>query len=168
MVLYENLRSIYYKTEKAEADPIIFHIVCQYTALIQVLVVQWCSPENKTICRMVLFPGLLKGAQARKKCSLAHLRKKLLSDILLIWQICSAMSANDLINFWEQTISKWPFSGHFEFCNTYLTQDMQNDWTMNIKQNVMSHTRRTHDKFYTKKSKVAARGHFYFFFLSKK
>ena len=34
---------------------------------------------------------------------------------LLIWQICSAMSANALINFWEQTISKLPFSGHFEF-----------------------------------------------------
>ena len=29
--------------------------------------------------------------------------------------ICSAMSANDLINFWEQTIKKWPFSGYFEF-----------------------------------------------------
>ena len=38
-----------------------------------------------------------------KKCSLAHFRKKLPSD-LLIWQICSAMSANDLINFWDQTI----------------------------------------------------------------
>ena len=25
-----------------------------------------------------------------------------------------AMSANDLINFWEQTIKKWPFSCHFE------------------------------------------------------
>ena len=40
----------------------------------------------------------------------------------------------------------------FEFCNIYLTQEMQNDWTMNIKQNVMSHTRITHDKVYTKKS----------------
>ena len=46
------------------------------------------------------------------------------------------MSANDLINF----------SGYFEFCNIYLTQEMQNDWTMNIKQCVMSHTRITHDK----------------------
>ena len=26
-----------------------------------------------------------------------------------------AMSDDDLINFWEQTISKWPFSGHFVF-----------------------------------------------------
>ena len=51
------------------------------------------------------------------------------------------MSANDLINLWDQTISKWPLSGHFEFCNFYLAQEMQNDWTMNIKQNVMSHTR---------------------------
>ena len=34
-------------------------------------------------------------------------------------QTCSAMSANDLINFWEQTILKWPFSGHVEFCNIY-------------------------------------------------
>ena len=31
----------------------------------------------------------------------------------------------------------------------YLTQEMQNDWTMNIKQNLMSHTRITHDKFHT-------------------
>ena len=47
-------------------------------------------------------------------------QKRLPAD-LLIWQICSAMSANDLINFWDQTILKWPFSGHFEFCNIYLT-----------------------------------------------
>ena len=36
-----------------------------------------------------------------------------------------AMSANDLINFWEQTILKWPFSGHFEFekfCDIHVTQ----------------------------------------------
>ena len=46
------------------------------------------------------------------------------------------MSANDLINFWDQTISKWPISGHFVFCNIYLTQEMQNDWTMNIKQKI--------------------------------
>ena len=38
--------------------------------------------------------------------------------LLLIWKICSAMSANDLINFWDQAI---------EFCNIYLTQEMQND-----------------------------------------
>ena len=70
------------------------------------------------------------------------------SDLLLIWQISPAMSANDLIN--------WPFNSHFEFCNIYSTQEMQNDWTMNIKQNVMSHTRMTHDKFHTKKSIMAA------------
>ena len=64
------------------------------------------------------------------------------------------MSANDLINFWDQTISKWPLSGHFEFCNIYLTQEMQNDWTMDIKQNVMSHTKITNDKFHTKKIKI--------------
>ena len=81
-------------------------------------------------------------------------------------QICSAMSANDLINFWDQTISKWPFSGHFEFCNIYLTQEMQNDWTMNIKRNVLSHTRITHDKFQTKKSKWLPVGHFFFFSFS--
>ena len=65
------------------------------------------------------------------------------------------------------------FSGHFEFCNIYLTQEMQNDWTMNIKQNVMSHTRITHDKFHTKNPKWPQVGHFiiiilffyyYFFF----
>ena len=71
------------------------------------------------------------------------------------------------INFWDQTISKWPFSGHFEFCNIYLTQEMQNDWTMNIKQNVMSHTRITHDKFHTKNPKWLTVGHlfFYIFFI---
>ena len=52
-----------------------------------------------------------------------------------IWQICLAMSADDLINFWDQTILKWPFSGHFEFCNIYLTQKRQNNWT-NTKFNV--------------------------------
>ena len=72
------------------------------------------------------------------------------------------MSTNDLINLWDQTISKWPFSGHFEFCNIDLTQEMQNDWTMNIEQNVMSHTRITHDKFHTKKSKMAAIRPFFF------
>ena len=65
------------------------------------------------------------------------------------------MLANGLINFWDQTIFKWPFSGHLELCNIYLTQEMQNDWTMNIKQNVMSHTGINHDKFHTKKSKMA-------------
>ena len=76
------------------------------------------------------------------------------------------MSATDLIYFCDQTILKWPFSGHFDFCNIYLTQEMQNDWTMNIKQNVMSHTRITHDKFHTKKSKMAASRpiNFFFFF----
>ena len=41
---------------------------------------------------------------------------------------------------------------------------MQNDWTMNIKQNVMSYTRITHDKFHTKKSKLAASRPFLYFF----
>ena len=70
----------------------------------------------------------------------------------------------------DQTISKWLFSGHFEFCNIYLTEEMQNDWTMNIEQNAMSHTRITHDKFHTKKSKIAASQPFFFFFflLSRK
>ena len=73
------------------------------------------------------------------------------------------MSANDLINFWDQTFLKWPFSGHVEFCNIYLTQEMQNDWTMNIKQNVMSQIRITHDKFHTKNSKMATSRPFFFF-----
>ena len=51
------------------------------------------------------------------------------------------MSANDLINVWDQTI-----------CGIYLTQEMQNGWTMNLKQNVMSHIRITNDKIHTKKS----------------
>ena len=68
------------------------------------------------------------------------------------------MSANDLSNFWDQTFSKWPFSGHFKFCNIYLTQEMQNDWTMT--------TRITHDKFHTKKSKMAAIGQFFYYFFS--
>ena len=50
-----------------------------------------------------------------KKCSLARFRNKIPSDLFLTWQMCAAMSANDLINFWEQTILKWLFSGHFEF-----------------------------------------------------
>ena len=81
------------------------------------------------------------------------------------------MSANDLNNFWDQTILKWPLSGHFEFCsqsqivcNIYLTQEMQNDWTMIIKQNLMPHTRITHEKFHTKKSKMAASRQFFFFY----
>ena len=60
------------------------------------------------------------------------------------------------------TLSKWPFSGHFEFCNIYLTREMQNDWTMNIKQNLMSHTKITHDKFHTKKSKMDGSRPFFF------
>ena len=74
------------------------------------------------------------------------------------------MSANNLINFWDQAISRWPFSGHFEFCTIYLTQEIQNDWTINIKQNLMSHTRITHDKFHNKKSKVAASRPFFIIF----
>ena len=42
---------------------------------------------------------------------------------------------------------------------------MQNDWIMNIKQNVMSHTMITHDKFHTKKSKMTASRPFYFIFI---
>ena len=44
---------------------------------------------------------------------------------------------------------------------------MQNDWTMNIKQNVMSHTRITRDKFHTKKSKMAASRFFFCFTTSE-
>ena len=76
------------------------------------------------------------------------------------------MSANDLIIFWDETIIKWTFSVHFEFCNIYLTQEMQNDWTMNMKQNVMSHTRVTHDKFHNKKIQNDCQlAIFFFFFL---
>ena len=70
------------------------------------------------------------------------------------------MSANDLINFGDQTISKWLFSGHFEFCNINLTQEMKNDWTMNMEQNLMSHTKITHDKFHTKNLKWLPVRHF--------
>ena len=41
-----------------------------------------------------------------KKYLLTRFRKKFPADLLLIWQICTAMSANDPINFWEQTILK--------------------------------------------------------------
>ena len=44
---------------------------------------------------------------------------------------------------------------------------MQNDWTMNIKQYVMSHTRITHDKFHTKKIKNGRQLAILIFFLSK-
>ena len=43
-------------------------------------------------------------ATNEESCSLACFRKKFPSDLLVIWQICSAMSANDLINIWEQTV----------------------------------------------------------------
>ena len=74
------------------------------------------------------------------------------------------MSANELINFWDQTISKWLYSGHFEFCNIYLTQEMQNNWTINIKQNVMSYTRLTYDKPMTNGNQSAIL--IFFFFLT--
>ena len=55
-----------------------------------------------------------------------------------------------IINFWEQTISKWRLVAILNFNNfvifNYLKK-MQNSWTMNMKQNVMSHTRITYDKF---------------------
>ena len=56
----------------------------------------------------------------------------------------------------EMLVSAFLQNGHFEFGNIYLTQEMQNYWTMNIKQNVLSHTRITHDEFHTKKSKMDA------------
>ena len=43
---------------------------------------------------------------------------------------------------------------------------MQNDWTMNIKQNVMSHSRITHDKFHTKIYKMAASRQFFLLFFN--
>ena len=74
-----------------------------------------------------------------------------------------------MINFLDLTIVKWPLSGHFEFCDIYLTQEMQDGWIMNIKQNVMSHTRITHDKLHTEKSGIKKRknpvGHLIFFFI---
>ena len=46
---------------------------------------------------------------------------------------------------------------------------MQNDWTMNIKQNVMSHTRITHDKFQTTIQNGCQSAIFiYFYYLKKK
>ena len=76
------------------------------------------------------------------------------------------MSANHQINFWDQTISKWQFSGHFEFCNIYLAQEMQNNFTMNIRQNVMSHTRITHEKNFTLKIPKWPPVIFFFFFFN--
>ena len=58
--------------------------------------------------------GLITMATNQEKL-VARFRKKFPSNPFLIWQICLAMSANDLINFLEQNILKWPFSGHFEF-----------------------------------------------------
>ena len=49
------------------------------------------------------------------------------------------MAANE-----EKPMTRLTF-GIKQFCNIYFTQEMQNDWTMNIKQNVMPHTRITHD-----------------------
>ena len=36
----------------------------------------------------------------------AHFMKKFPADSPLIWKIWTAMSVNDLINYWEQTILK--------------------------------------------------------------
>ena len=72
----------------------------------------------------------------------------------------------------EMLVSAFQEKVAIRSCNIYLTQEMQNDWTMNIEQNVMSHTRITHDKFHTKKSKMAASRPFiiiiFFFSLSRK
>ena len=38
---------------------------------------------------------------------LAHFKNKFPADFLFIWQIWTAISDNDLISFWEQTILKW-------------------------------------------------------------
>ena len=40
---------------------------------------------------------------------------------------------------------------------------MQNDWTMNKKQNIMSHTRITHDKFHNKKIPNGCQSAIFFF-----
>ena len=45
------------------------------------------------------------------------------------------MTANDLINFWEQTISKGPFSGHFMIF-AYLKKSKWLDHEYKIKCNV--------------------------------
>ena len=37
----------------------------------------------------------------------AHFMKKFPADSPLIWKIWTAMSVNDLIIYWEQTILKW-------------------------------------------------------------
>ena len=50
-----------------------------------------------------------------KEILVAHFGKKFPADFLFIWQIWTAMTVNELINFWEQTILKWLPSGYFEF-----------------------------------------------------
>ena len=59
---------------------------------------------------------------------------------------------------------------HFEFCDIYVTQKkMQNSWTINIKQNDMSHTSINHDKFRTNKIQNGCQSAVYIFFsLSRK
>ena len=63
------------------------------------------------------------------------------------------MSANDLTNFWEQTILKWPFSGHFKYekcCDIYVTQKnkaKKQDHAYRRKCEDSHMTRITHDKF---------------------
>ena len=54
-----------------------------------------------------------------KEMFISLFKKKFPSD-LLIWHKCSAVSANDPIDVWDQTILKRPFSGHFKskyFCD---------------------------------------------------
>ena len=64
------------------------------------------SAHHRHFDPLIINPLITMATILTKTCSLAHFRKKLSSDLLLIWQICSAMSANDLNNFWDQTILK--------------------------------------------------------------
>ena len=60
-----------------------------------------------------------------KEILFSAFQEKVSSGSLFIWLICTAMSANAMLTFWEQMILKWPFRGHFEFdkfCDIYVTQ----------------------------------------------
>ena len=72
----------------------------------------------------------------------------------LIWQIFSAMSANDPIPFGDQTLKNGRLAVILNLSNFVIfrrLKQMQNSWTMNIKQNGRSHTMITNDKFRTNK-----------------
>ena len=68
------------------------------------------------------------------------------------------MSGNDLITFWSKQFQNDGLAAILNLCNFVIFKQPKikaKCWTMHIEQNVMTHTRITHDKFCKLKSKMA-------------